>query len=164
MRDLKRYSLEHGSDYVSSLREDSLGSLVKFKDFQSQIAELKQIHETQTHNLDWLNKQNIELTKERDELLKRGGPESVFNERHESHRYRQIHSAVEQMGGWANFSYWILRHSKEYFDTCSNIEEKLTEAVKALEFYAQIPRETEWEGNVTVPGKIARETLQKLGK
>jgi hypothetical protein len=40
-------------------------------------------------------------------------------------RYRQIHEAVEKMGGWANFSHWLNTHSVNYFATCRQQDVKL---------------------------------------
>ena len=32
-----------------------------------------------------------------------------------SYRYSQIHAAVDQMGGFANFQAWVKEHAKDYF-------------------------------------------------
>lgn len=60
-----------------------------------------------------------------------------------AYRYDEIHHAVEQMGGWANFSYWIKRHAASYFETSKTLETENAELkareqklIEALRFYA----------------------------
>ena len=55
------------------------------------------------------------------------GPATGFDPAHESYRYRQIHTVVTQMGGWANFSHWIKEHSVNYFETCEVLKKKIQE-------------------------------------
>lgn len=45
-----------------------------------------------------------------------------FDEKHAAYRYVRVHGAVELMGGWANFSYWIQNHASNYFRTCEKLE------------------------------------------
>lgn len=67
--------------------------------------------------------------------------ESGCVEKHEAHRYRQIHEAVEKMGGWANYSYWAKRHSVEYFKLCENQEAKIAQLQQEIERL----KEYEWK-------------------
>lgn len=70
---------------------------------------------------------------------------SGYGESHEAYRYRQIHEAVHQMGGWANFRHWVQRHSKEDFETCKNLEEKI-QALEAENLKLKVDLESASEG------------------
>ncbi len=72
------------------------------------------------------------LKQEVEELKSLNGPKSGFGEKHEAHRYRQIHEAVNKMGGWANYSTWAKRHSVAYFQLCEKLESKLQMAVDTI--------------------------------
>lgn len=52
-----------------------------------------------------------------------------FNEKSCARRYVEIHGAVVLMGGWANCSYWIRNHARNYFETCSKLEKLVNQAI-----------------------------------
>ncbi len=85
------------------------------------------------------------LAKAEEEIERMKGLGSGWDDSVAAYRYKQIDEAVSKMGGWANFRVWTIRHAKEYFETCDNLEAKLAasqarEAVllDALKFYRDV--------------------------
>lgn len=72
-----------------------------------------------------LKKDYDEVMKERDALKSQLSAcegelktnQTGFEEKSEAWRYRKIHAAVEQMGGFANFESWVNEHAKDYFES-----------------------------------------------
>lgn len=68
-------------------------------------------------DLDWEVKGRFVSREEYDILAERldKGFGSGLSTTAEAYRYAQIHKAVEDMGGFANFSAWVTEHAKDYF-------------------------------------------------
>lgn len=79
---------------------------------------------------------------------------SGLQESTEAWRYRQIHDAVNQMGGWANFSVWVNFHAKEYFESAEVLRDQLNIALEALKKCEL------WAGYAQK--KLIEETLAKI--
>lgn len=134
MSEVQKYESE-----VGLMKESGVGQYVKLYDYRTLQAKIDQLTKEQEElkvEIDRLQQYNDAaiLTKERDLLkAKLLTSESGFGESSEAWRYRKIHHAVDQMGGFANFSEWVNYHAKEYFCTVQNLDGKLDIAVKALE-------------------------------
>lgn len=60
---------------------------------------------------------------------------------HHAWHYFQMLPAVDAMGGWANFRHWVTKHAKNYFDSCTELKNKIAELETELEKVKKDSRE-----------------------